>query len=94
MNPPGHSRDMYRAESAAVADQVVQHLRASRELFLPTAEVARALSLNPNRLGHVLRKHQASFQVERTYKDGALITVVALRPSLRSSSSSASSTTY
>ena len=85
---PCHDRDLYRAESADLAEQVVQLLQSTKELFLPSAEIARSLGVNPNRLGHVLRKSPSTFQLERTYLAGALITVVALRPSRRSSSSS------
>ena len=89
MDPPGHKRDLQRAESQEAADLAIQYLRTQTELFIPSAELARAIGVNPNRLGHVLRRNPSTFQVERTYKDGGLITVVALRPGSRSSSSSA-----
>lgn len=82
-------RDQQRAESAELAERVIQHLRSSKELFVPSVKLAQAVGVNPSRLGHVLRKRPSTFQLERTYRDGTLITVVALRPSLRSSSSSA-----
>lgn len=88
MNPPGHSRDLYRAESADIADRARTYLRAQSELFVPTPEVARALGVNPNRLGHALRGYPATFQVERAYREGTQVSVVALRPAHRSSSSS------
>jgi hypothetical protein len=88
MCPPSHDRDLYRAESAELADQVIQLLRSTDDLFLPSTEIARTLGVNPNRLGHTLRRHPNTFQLERTYRAGALITVVALRPSQRASSSS------
>lgn len=89
MTTADEKRDLQRAEELEAMDLAVQHLRSQPELFVPSAELARAIGVNPNRLGRVLRRNPNTFQVERTYKDGGLITVVALRPGSRSSSSSA-----